>query len=208
MKHTLSAEEAKTKLYGGLAEATGWNYLKSRNCLKKTVQDLVFEILFFSSKWNTSDQIVDINAEFVFWCKAYGKSYNINTFVGSMSYHPKKQYWYDISTQKKLEKTLKELTARISETAVDLSCRFENDYMGTVRALLNPEFDSYNIQLDFIADKLGAAAVKNKAQEIYDHSSDEEKQQLEDYKNGIRNKAWMLNRCNLKYIADHDLYKT
>ena len=40
-------------------------YLKSQKCLKKVVNNLVFEIDFFSSKWNKSYEIIDIEASFV-----------------------------------------------------------------------------------------------------------------------------------------------
>ena len=36
--------------------------------------------------------------------------------------------------------------------------------------------------------------------------SDEEKEQVIQYQNGARNKQWMLNRCNLKYIVDNRIY--
>lgn len=206
MKNLLSVEEAKTTLYSGLAEATGWKYLKSQNCLKKTVKDLVFEIDFFSSKWNVSYESVEVNADFILWCKTYGKL-PVNNIVGGMSYRPENGYWYDISTKEKLENVLEELTKIISETAVDLSIQFEKDYIKAVNKLLNSEFDKYDIRLDFIADKLGVSAIEEKVQEINDSISDEIKQQIIDYKNGARDMSWMLNRCNLKYIVDNNLVR-
>ena len=41
---------------------------------------------------------------------------------------------------------------------------------------------------------------------IYVGLSDEVKEQIVQYQNGARNKTWMLNRCNLKYIVDNDIY--
>ena len=34
--------------------------------------------------------------------------------------------------------------------------------------------------------------------------SEEEKQQIKDYRNGARTKQWMLNPSNLKFIVDND----
>ena len=58
----------------------------------------------------------------------------------------------------------------------------------------------------FVADNLGKEIIKDKAQQMYDALSDEEKEQVVQYQNGVRNKSWMLNRCNLKYIVDNNIF--
>ena len=63
-----------------------------------------------------------------------------------------------------------------------------------------------NVYLDFVADNLGQEIIKDKAQQIYEGLSDECKEQVIQYQNGARNKSWMLNRCNLKYIVDNNLF--
>lgn len=211
MEYIFSVEEATQTLFLSLSEATGWKYLKSRHCLKKTVKDLVFEIDFFTSKWNLSHQRVEVNAEFRLWCKNYGKL-PVNNVIASMSYHPELYhsdggYWYDISTEEKLYSAFQDLNNRIQNTAVSLCTQFENDYLAATKSLFREHFDEYNVHLDFIADKLGISAVQEKAQEIYDSISGEMRQQVLEYKNGARNKAWMINRGNLKYIIDNDLIK-
>lgn len=203
MEYSYSVEEATQILYGRLAEATGWKLLKSQRCLKKTVKELVFEIDFFSSKWNLSHQSVEVNAEFRLWNKSYGKL-PVNNVVASMPYNPDGGHWYDITTEEKLNQVLAELSKRINETAVNLCGRFEEDRRAAAEYLLEC-FDEYNVHLDFIADELGIDAIKDKARDICGALSDEEGQQIKDYKNGARNKTWMLNRCNLKYIVDNDL---
>lgn len=209
MEKAFSVEEAQMQLYTALAQSTGWKYLKSQRCLKKIVKDLVFEIDFFSSKWNTSYQSVEVNAELRLWCKSYGKL-PVNNVIASMSYHPELYipdggYWYDISTEEKLKFTFEDLNRRIQQTAVNLCKEFEKDYLAATEKLLKEYFDEYNVHLDFIADKLGISIIQEKAQDIYNHLSDEMKQQALEYKNGARNKTWMINRCNLKYIIDNDL---
>ena len=93
MDYIYSAEEARDKIIGLLIESTGWKYLKSRNCLKKTVKDLVFEINFFSSKWNQSHQSVEMNADFRMIYKKYG-SVPVNNIVASVQYLPEtKEGW-------------------------------------------------------------------------------------------------------------------
>ena len=211
MEYIFSVEEATQKLFLSLSEATGWKYLKSQRCLKKTVKDLVFEIDFFSSKWNLSHQSVEVNAEFRLWCKNYGKL-PVNNVIASISYQPELchsngGYLYDISTEEKLHSAFEDLNSRIQNTAVSLCTQFENDYLAATESLFRKHFDEYNVHLDFIADKLGISVIREKAQEIYDSISDEMKRQALEYKNGARNKAWMINRGNLKYVIDNDLIK-
>lgn len=71
MDEILSVQDAKTRLLIDLSITTGFKYLKS-GILKKTIKDVVFEILFFSSKWNVSGQSIEINAEFRLVYKEYG----------------------------------------------------------------------------------------------------------------------------------------
>lgn len=204
MDNILNVEEAKTRLIYELSEITGFKYLKS-GILKKTVKDVVFEINFFSSKWNTSGQNIEINAELRLVYKKYGKL-PVDNIVASMSYNPEDGYWYDITTESRLLETKSVLEQRFRETAMDLLNRFENDYISAVQYLFLEGFDKYNVYLDFIADNLGQIVIKEKAQRIYDKLSDEVKEQIVQYRNGARNKAWMLNRCNLKYIVDNNLF--
>lgn len=211
MEYIFSVEEATQKLFIGLSETTGWKYLKSQRCLKKAVKDLVFEISFFSSKWNLSHQSVEVNAEFRLKCKSYGKL-PVNNVIATMSYHPELHipgggYWYDISTEEKLLSAFEDLNGRIQNTAVSLCTEFENDYLAATESLFRKHFEEYKVHLDFIADKLGISVIQEKAQEIYDSLSDEMRRQVLEYKNGSRNKAWMLSRSNLKYIIDNDLIK-
>ena len=47
--------------------------------------------------------------------------------------------------------------------------------------------------------------IVQKAHSIVDALSDEEKQDISDYKNGKRTKNWMLNPTNLRFIVDNNL---
>ena len=82
---------------------------------------------------------------------------------------------------------------------------FEQDRTEAAKKLLDEHFYEYNVHFDLIADILGKDAIKNKAQELYDRLSAEEKQQAVDYINGAKNKSWMLNRSNLRYIIDNGI---
>lgn len=204
MDSVLNVEEAKTRLIYELSIITGFKYLKS-GVLKKTVKDIVFEINFFSSKWNMSGQSIEVNAELRLVYKKYGKL-PVDNVVASMSYNPTDGYWYDISTESNRLETKDILEERFRETAMDLVNRFEEDYNGAIQYLFFEGFVKYNVYLDFVADNLGQEIIKDKAQQIYSELSDEWKEQVIQYQNGARNKSWMLNRCNLKYIVDKNMF--
>ena len=204
MENILSVEETKTRLICELSTVTGFKYLKS-GILKKTVKDIVFEINFFSSKWNASGQSIEVNADLRIIYKKYGKL-PVDNVIASMSYNPKDGYWYDISTESKLLETKNILEKRFRDTAMDLVKRFDEDYNAAIRYLFFEGFEKYNVYLDFVADNLGQEIIKDKAQQIYEGLSDECKEQVIQYQNGARNKSWMLNRCNLKYIVDNNLF--
>lgn len=199
-----TVEEATEKIFTKLTDSTGWKFLKSQRSLKKTFKDLIFEILFFSSKWNASGQNVEINAEFRVSYKKFGKL-PVDNIIAQVSYQPDGVYWYDISTEEKLSAVYEELNDRIQSTAVKLYNEFELDYKTAAEKLLNEYFDEYNVRLDFIAEILGKDAVLEKAQKIYDGISDEMKLEVKEYIKGDRSKKWMINRNNLKYIIDNEL---
>ena len=96
MEDMLNVAEAKTRLIQELSEITGFKYLKS-GVLKKTVKDIVFEINFFSSKWNESGQSIEINAELRLIYKTYGKL-PVDNVVASMSYQPENCLLYTSAT--------------------------------------------------------------------------------------------------------------
>ena len=138
--------------------------------------------------------------------KKYGKL-PIDNVVAFISYQPTSGYWYDISTESKLLDTMKILEESLRDTAIDLVSRFEADYTAAVQYLFLTGFEKYHVHLDFVADVLGQTAIEDKAQQIYDELTNDEKEQVAQYQNGARNKPWMINRCNLKYIADNNLFQ-
>lgn len=207
----LAVEKAIDMLISKLATDIGWKYLKSQRMLKKTVKNLVFEINFFSSKWNESYKSIEVNAAFRLVNKDYGKlPANVNNIIAWISYkpnlyNPEAGHWYDISTEEKLTSTFEELSRRIHISAVSLFLEFEKNPITATRLMFEEHFDEYNVYLDYVADMLGTDCIRAKACEIYQKLSEEMMQQVTEYKKGIRNKSWMINRCNLKYIIDNNI---
>lgn len=185
-----------------LSDATGYKYVKSSRSLKKTVGQIVFEVLFFSSKWNDDDSI-EINADFRISYKKYGAASTIHGIVASKSFQPDKEYWYDISSEDKFDETLKYFEAELQATAVDLADRFDKDFNDACRYLLEEKFNEYKVFFDFLIDVLGEEKVLYRVTEFTERLSESDRQQIADYKKGIKNKAWMLNRSNLRFVADN-----
>ena len=211
MEYHFTVEEATDMLISKLSADTGWKYLKSQRMLKQTINKLVFEIHFFSSKWNESHKSVEVNAEFRLVNKEYGGlPSNVNNIIAWVAYQPdlydsEAGYWYDISTEEKFESAYTDLRQRIRNSAVSLYQAFEKDPVEATRQMFEEHFDEYNIHLDYVADMLGIDSIRPKAHDIYQKLSEEMKQQVTDYRNGARNKTWMHNRCNLKYIIDNNV---
>ena len=201
----LDVQEAKTRLITEMASVTGFKYLK-RGALKTSIKDIVIEIEFHSSHWNFSGESIEVMADLRVVYKKFGKlpssAYNI---VAGTGYTAEEGYWYNITTEEKLNEVSKILGQRLKETAVDLANRFEEDYEGAIKYLFYEGYEKYKVSLDFVADTLGQDIIKDKVKEICDGLTDEDKEEIARYRNGARDKVWMLNRCDLKYIVDNNL---
>jgi hypothetical protein len=203
----LSVEEATNTVYFELEEFTGWKFLKSQRCIKKKIGDVEFVINFFSSKWNASNEYVGINADLRIVYKKLGKL-PVQNVVASYFYHPKvgdDRYWYDISTKEKLDSVIKTLKSEIESTALQLESDMKKNYKEAVKTLFEKHYEDYDVKLEFVADVLGMDTIVQKVHSIVDALSDEEKQDISDYKNGKRTKNWMLNPTNLRFIVDNNL---
>ncbi|MBR3312479.1 MAG: hypothetical protein IKG15_11745 [Solobacterium sp.] len=185
-----------------LSEATGYKYLKGSRSLKKTIGQMVFEVIFFSSKWN-DDNNIGINADFRVSYKKYGAASTIHGIVAGKSFQPDKGYWYDISNKDKFEEMLKYFEMELQTTAVDLSDRFNEDFKDACQYLLEEKFNEYHVFFDFLIDVLGEERVMYRVNEFIEQLNESDKQQIADYKKGVKNKAWMLNRSNMRFVADN-----
>ncbi len=143
----LSVEEAKRHIYDSLTVYTGWKFLKSQQCLKMQIKDMIFEIQFYASKYNCSYESVEINCDFNIWCRKFDKCCSVKSAIGCYSFRPEKEYWYDISDEEKLEKVLMELKEKIKEYVLPITDKFEDNYEKGLEFLANPELqESYHIK--------------------------------------------------------------
>lgn len=202
----LSVEEATGRVYGALAEYTGWKFLKSQCCLKKTVGDIVFQIDFYSSKWNYSYESIEIQCELQLWCKKFDKSANVHSHVGYYTLKPEQKEWWDISDEEQLKFTIEELCKMLDEAVIPLCKEFEENFKDAAIRLADESlFNKYHIQLRFLDVYAGRENIQECIKNYLNSLTDAEKQQIESYKQGDRSKAWMINPSNLKYIIDNNL---
>lgn len=151
----LDVSEAQQKLYSSLTEYTGWKFLKSQRCLRKNINNIVFDIAFYSSKYNHSGEHIDINCEFQFWNKEFDKNCNSNSKIGFIFFKPKNNYWYDISTETSLKCVIDELKCNIDKYAITLTNKFEENYNNAISYLLNDDIQElYNLKKFKVFNKM------------------------------------------------------
>ena len=131
----LTIAESQEKMYTSLSEYTGWKYLKSQHCLRLRVANIVFDISFYSSKYNVSGERIEANCEFEFWNKQFDNICNVNSKIGFVFFRPENDYWYDISTETKLNAAIDDIKSKIDAYAFPLVKRFEDDYCGAMAYL-------------------------------------------------------------------------
>ena len=166
VRKSMLVDEAMEILYDEIEKTLNWKFIKSRKTFKKVVEDLVFEITFFSSKWNKSYENIEIQCEFRLWCKKFGKSYNVNSAVGFFSLNPLNESWWNITTNFHLENTLKCLREIIKSKVIPVLNKFETNVSTAANDFAKePVFSEYNISVQFIdmyAGREQAVAISKK----------------------------------------------
>lgn len=131
----LTIDEVQEKLYTSLSEYTGWKLLKSQRCLRKRIGNIVFDICFYSSKYNVSGECVEANCEFEFWSKEFDKICNVNSKIGFVFFQADNNYWYDMSTETKLNDAIDDIKKKFDDYVIPLIKVFEKDYCDAITYL-------------------------------------------------------------------------
>ncbi len=151
----LNVSEAQQKLYSSLTEYTGWKFLKSQRCLRKNIDNIVFDIVFYSSKYNCSGKHIEVNCEFLFWNKDFDKTCNVNSKIGFILFKPNNNYWFDISTNVKLEDVIEELKSKIDKYVFPLINKFEENYDNSIIYLSDDNTQElYNLKNFAVFEKM------------------------------------------------------
>ncbi len=196
----LSVQEAKETLFKHIGDVCcNFKFLKSRNCFKAVVGYFVFELQFYFNAHNYSYEYIGVECDFNLWYKKFGKECNVDTYVTGHSYRFDES-WFEITTTKELDIACKVLEEEISNTMIKIYKLFETGVETAVLELFK-NYDSQPLALDVVADVLGKEIILDKAKEIYSRiPKDEIETYLDQAKN--KNKAWMINRCDMKYVMD------
>jgi hypothetical protein len=207
MEKLLTVEDAKTRLFAGLADITGWKLQKSRSQLNAQTNDLVFQLDVHFSKYNRSEESICADLDFCFWNRGYGKTGDVNSIVGNLSYRNGENSWFDISTEEKLGSVLRQLEPQLRDTAVNLFTRFETDYDAAMKKLVDEDLIKYRIWLRFIEDKLGREAVEQAARTLCEQAAEPMKRQLTEFAATGKIGGWLRMDRNAKYMAEHGLIR-
>lgn len=214
MAKVLSVDEALATLAEQLSQKIDWKYLKSKRCFKKVIGDVVFELNFYTSKWNVSHERVEIRCGLSMWCKKFDKTCNVHSSIGHYGFGPLSgDYYWDIVHEENIPTVVSELYEQMESTILDLCKRFEENVVEAVKYLAQPEqLHKYHIYLDFIDVYAGRSYAEAGAKAYYENLDDEIKVKFkENYESMINGgeavnsygKNSMINRENFKIIIEN-----
>lgn len=68
---------------------------------------------------------------------------------------------------------------------------------------MSEKVNEYNVFFDFLIDVLGEERVMYRVNEFVEQLNESDMQQIADYKEGVKNKTWMLNRSNMRFVVEN-----
>ena len=71
------------------------------------------------------------------------------------------------------------------------------------RETMSEKVNEYNVFFDFLIDVLGEERVMYRVNEFVEQLNGSDMQQIADYKEGVKNKTWMLNRSNMRFVVEN-----
>lgn len=201
-----TVDEAIQTFLRQLSERTGWKYLKSGKCVKKVIGKLVFEIRLYSSKWNLSKEKVEIQCECQMWSKDFDKTCNVKSGVGYYKIIISEDDWWDITTEERLSQVLEKVMDNLKESVLPLSDLFEDNFEKAAVLLGSKEYiNKYRVKFKFIDLIAGREYITEVATDYYDSLPEAMKEDSIRYINGARDRSWMINPSNLRYIIDQKI---
>ena len=115
-------------------EPYGWKYLKSKQVLKKQVNDIEMHV-YLGTSWHNSSESVRIRMWFMSWCKSISTKHcqdsNVMGFRFSPS-HGENWEWWQLATPEEYEYAVKDTSELFEKAILPLVEKFKNDYKGTV----------------------------------------------------------------------------
>lgn len=179
-----------------------WKYLKSGRRLKKQIKDIVFQIDFYSSKFNGMDLRIEIRSECRVWCRKYGKALTIDNGIAFIPFLTDEGYWWDITSEENREIVFDLLMKEIRAKALPAEAEMEKDYNNGLRYLVyHYGFSAYANSIRWMDEVLGREEARKAANEYSKSFTESELKILKRYAEG---KCDLVNERNLKYmIVNH-----
>lgn len=176
-------------------EEIQWKYLKSSRTLKKKIGDVVFEIAFYSSKYNGADAQIEIRSECRVWCD-YG-------MVAIFSFLENWDYWWDITSASKCQQVKRGLVVEIEKKVLPIVSMMQEDFAkGAMAMVTRDSFDRFSGDLQFIDECVGREQAIGLAKSYVDNFSTADWACVKSYLNGTDD---LCNEHNLKYLIDNKL---
>ena len=180
-----------------------WKYLKSSRKLKKQISDMVFEINFYSSKYNGVDSHVEIRSECRVWCKKYDKSLTIKSSIAIISFLTNKEYWWDITGEENrkaiLQLLLQEINAKVISFTSEMEVDFDN---GLLNLIYNHGFSAHSNSIQLLDALLGREEASKAANEYAKAFTQAEQNMIKHFVSG---ECDLVNEKNLRYMIDNHL---
>lgn len=182
--------------------AIDWKYLKSRRMLKKQVNEIIFQIDFYSSKYNDNSRI-EIRSECRVWCRRYDKSLTIKSGIANISFLAEAGYWWDIQKENSRENTFQPIIKEIQTKVLPIVEEMEKDYNSGLRELVyRYGFNAFSNSIQFIDEVLGREEAFRAAGEYSKNFSEMERNILKRF---ARGECKLVNERNLHYMIENQL---
>lgn len=182
--------------------AIDWKYLKSRRMLKKQVNEIIFQIDFYSSKYNDNSRI-EIRSECRVWCRRYDKSLTIKSGIANISFLAEAGYWWDIQKENSRENTFQSIIKELQTKVLPIVEEMEKDYNSGLRELVyRYGFNAFFNSIQFIDEVLGREEAFRAAGEYSKNFSEMERNILKRF---ARGECKLVNERNLHYMIENQL---
>ncbi|MBD5475492.1 MAG: hypothetical protein HDR17_05840 [Lachnospiraceae bacterium] len=183
-----------------------WKYLKSRRVLKKEINDIVFQVDFYSSKFNSTGSRIEIKSECRVWCRKYDKSLTVKSGIADIAFMEDKGCWWDIRDADNRNTVLHSLLQEINAKVIRFTMKMENDFKsGLLNLICDYGFSAYSNSMQYIDETFGREEVLAAANEYMKNMSVSEQKMIGRFMNGEND---LVNERNLRYMIDYHLIDT
>ncbi len=179
-----------------------WKYLKSRRELKKQINELVFQIDFYSSKYNYCSDI-EIRSECRIWCKRYDRSLTMKSGIAGIPFRTDAEYWWDITDENSREKVFLSMIEGIKTKVLPVVEELEKDYSsGLLKLIYRYGFDAFSNSIQLIDEFFGREEALKAANAYSEGFKKTESNILKRY---IKGECCLENERNLHYMVENRL---